>query len=272
MSLTVRRAGDIPRDLSWLDWTFVRDISPDGRTVLFYDGGSNEKTSGAWVRPLEGGDAVRLGEGDPGKFSPDGRWIIASTPETAGLPQLILIPVEAGRARMLPGPGGSISAPSFVGPNTILFVRSEKGTREVWRMQTDGRGARSLGAAGCDLPMGSPSGSAFVCVAGETKRTLYVYPMDSRPGRKLYELPEGGEFIYARWNVPGDRVFAVTRDRSLLTLDSSTGALLGEETLPLVGATGQDRLVAAALDAEATIQAYSVWRLSSGLYLASGLR
>jgi serine/threonine protein kinase len=272
MSLTVRRAGDVPRDLSWLDWTFVRDISPDGRTALFYDGGSTEKTSGVWVRPLEGGDAVRLGGGYPGKFSPDGRWIIASTQETAGLPQLVLIPVEAGRARPLRGPGGSISAPSFVGPKTLLFVRSEKGTREVWRMETDGRGARSLGAAGCDLPMASPSGSSFVCVAGETKRTLAVYPMERHPGRKLYELPVGGEFIYARWSVPGDRVFAVTRDRRLLTLDSSTGALLGEETLPVVAATGQDRLVAAALDAEAKIQAYSVWRISSGLYLATAVR
>jgi hypothetical protein len=139
-------------------------------------------------------------------------------------------------------------------------------------METDGSAARSLGAAGCDTPIASPSGSSFLCVQGERRRTLFVYPMSKGLGRKLYELPNGEKFIYIRWNGTGDRIFAVTRDRRLLTLDSSTGALVREETIPLAGIPGQDRLISAALDAEATIQAYSMIRLSSDLYLASGIR
>jgi hypothetical protein len=75
-----------------------------------------------------------------------------------------------------------------------------------------------------------------------------------------------------RWNGSGDRIHAVTRDRRLLTLDSATGALIREGTIPVSGTPGQDRLIAAALDAEATIEAYSMIRLSSDLYLASGIR
>ena len=272
IDLTVRSATQDPHDFSWLGWTLVTDISPDGKLALFYDGGPTEKTMGVWVRPLDGGDATRLGDGYPGKFSPDGRWVIGLTRPLSGPPQLVLIPVEAGGTRRLSTPGADVSAPSFVGPSTLLFVRSEKGVSEVWRMETDGSGARSLGAQGCGAPTASPSATSFVCVEGGRRERLVLHLMDKGPGRRLYELPNGGEFIYARWNGRGDRIFAVTRDRRLLTLDSSTGALVREETIPVAGTPGQDRLIAAALDAGAEIQAYSIIRSSSDLYLASGIR
>jgi eukaryotic-like serine/threonine-protein kinase len=272
VNLTVRRGAEDPHDLSWLGWTLIRDISPDGKTALFFDGGPTEKTAGVWIRPLEGGDATRLGEGFPGKFSPDGRSIVAVTRPLSGAPQLILIPVEAGGVHRLPTSVGDVSAPSFAGPSTLLFVRSEKGDREVWSMETDGSGARSLGGAGCDMPVASPSGSSFLCLKGERRRSLYLYPIKGGPGRKLYELPNEGDFVYARWSTTGDRIFGVTRNRRLLTLDSSTGTLLREEAIPLAEATDQERLIAAALDAEAATRACSSIRISSDLYLASGIR
>jgi hypothetical protein len=272
IGLTVRRGAEDPHDLSWLGWTLIRDISPDGKTALFFDGGPTEKTSGVWIRPLEGGDATRLGEGFPGKFSPDGRSIVAVTRPLSGAPQLILIPVEAGGVRRLPTSVGDVSAPSFAGPSTLLFVRSEKGVREVWTVETDGSGARSLGGAGCDMPIASPSGSSFLCLMGERRRSLFLFPIKSGPGRKLYELPNDGDFVYARWSATGDRIFGVTRNRRLLTLDSSTGTLLREEAIALAGTTGEGRLIAAALDREATTRAYSIIQISSDLYLASGIR
>jgi hypothetical protein len=272
VELTARRGAEEPHDLSWLGWTLIRDISPDGKTALFYDGGPSEKTAGVWIRPLEGGDATRLGEGFPGKFSPDGKSVVAVTRPLSGAPELILIPVEAGAVRRLPASAGNVSSPSFAGPNTLLFVRSEKGTREVWTMETDGSGARSLGGAGCDMPAASPSGSSFLCVQGERHRSLFVFPIKGGPGRKLCEIPNDGGFIYARWNGTGDRILAVTRNRRLLTLDSATGAVLQDEAIPLAGTSGQANLIAAALDAQAATRAYSVIRTSSDLYLASGIR
>jgi hypothetical protein len=96
--------------------------------------------------------------------------------------------------------------------------------------------------------------------------------MKSGPGRKLYELPNDGKFVYARWSAAGDRIFGVTRNRRLLTLDSSTGTLLRDEAIPFAGTTGQAQLIAAALDAEAATRAFSILRTSSDLYLASGIR
>ena len=270
--LTVRRGAEDPRDLSWLGWTVIRDISPDGKTALFYDGGPSEKTSGVWIRPLDGGDATRLGEGYPGKFSPDGRWVVAVTRPLSGAPQLLLVPVEAGGIRRLPSPGGDLSSPSFAGPGTLLFVRTERGASEVWTMETDGSRARSAGATGCDMPIASPSGSSFLCLKGEPRRSLFLYPIQGGPGRKLYELPNGRDFVYARWSGRGDRIFGVTRDRQLLTLDSSTGTVLREEAIAIAGTTGQERLIAAALDQEGEARAYSTIRTTADLYLATGIR
>jgi hypothetical protein len=272
VNLTVRLAGGAPSDLSWMGWTLVKDVSPDRKSVLFYDGGTIEKALGVWIRSLEGGDAVRLGDGEPGGFSPDGRSVVATTRPPSGPPQLILIPVSAGVPRQLTFSEASHSWPSFAGPNTVLFIRSQGVASEVWRMETDGSGARSLGASGCHLPLANPSGTAFVCSSMETPGALFVYPMEKGPGRKIFEIPDGGPFIYVRWNQTGDRVLAATRDRRLLTLESSSGRLVSDQRLALTESAGYGPALAAALSADNAVQAYSVMRSSSSLYIMGGLR
>src|SRR5206468_8159563 len=52
------------RDLSWLDWSLVRDLSPDGKTVLFDESGDGAGAAYAvGLRKTDGSPAVRLGEG-----------------------------------------------------------------------------------------------------------------------------------------------------------------------------------------------------------------
>jgi hypothetical protein len=179
--------------------------------------------------------------------------------------------VGAGRIRQLTSSKATFSAPSFVDDRTLLVVRTEGDRSGVWTMAMDGSGARSLGAAGCEQPVAAPSRNAFVCVAGD-RSAVFLYPMAGGPGRKLHELPAGGVFLCARWNDAGDRIFAVTRDRQLLTLDSSTGRLVDRKTLPFVGPASQDVLLTAALNRDATVQAYSFVHTSSSLYLATGLK
>jgi eukaryotic-like serine/threonine-protein kinase len=271
VAMFVRRSGGLPKDLTWLGSSLITDISPDGGSLLFEDSGAGETSLGTWMRPVDGGDAVRLGTAALGRFSPDGRSIIALTHPLSGPQQLVLIPVGPGTPRQLTSSQASHSTPSFGGPNTILFVRSEAGRSEVWRMAMDGTGVRSLGAEGCDMPSASPSGESFLCRGGETKGALYVFPMNGGKGRKLYELPQGTPINYARWSGSGEQVFTVTRDLRLITIEASTGRVLASESLNLGDAVGSDALIGAALSADATIQAYSFDRFSSGLYLADGL-
>ncbi|HEY4229111.1 MAG TPA: protein kinase, partial [Thermoanaerobaculia bacterium] len=210
--MVLRRRGLPSRDLTWLGSSLVADVSTDGKSLLFLDGGATEKTYGSWIRPLAGGDAVRLAAAAPGSFSPDGQWIVAMTPQLSGPPQLMTIPVGPGAAHQITSDSASHSGPSFAGPNTILFERALGGASEIWRMARDGTGTRSLGASGCDTPSASPSGASFLCRCGEAKGELHVFPMEKGPGRKLFEVPNGEMLIYARWSRSGNEIFAVTSE------------------------------------------------------------
>jgi serine/threonine protein kinase len=269
-TLTIRKKGASPRDRSWFNWTLVSDLSPDGKSVLFFDAGPTEKSSGTWQRPLEGGDAIALGNMLFGRYSPDGRWVVGVTP--AQPPQVVLVPVGAGSSRQLTSPPYIHATPSFATPSTILFVRSgNKGSSEIWSMNADGSGAHALGARDCGLPTANAEATAFLCIGGDWNGAIFTHSFQGGTGRKIFELPEHGVLRYARWSERGERIFAVAADGRLLTLDGA-GKLLSETSLPQPESSENSRILTAALSSDAATQAYSVSRFSSGLFLMGGLR
>lgn len=93
-------SGREARELSWLDWSTVADLSSDGKTILFYEWG--QAVSGnpvVYLRTVDHADAVRLGDGRALALSPDGRWALAlrELPQ----PHLVLLPTGAGTSRTL---------------------------------------------------------------------------------------------------------------------------------------------------------------------------
>jgi serine/threonine protein kinase len=89
--------GTIERDLSWLDATYPRDLSPDGAMLLFDetgDGGGPEY--GVYIRPTTGAPAVRLGDGMARALSPDQRWV--ATVQRSVNAGLTLLPTGAGES------------------------------------------------------------------------------------------------------------------------------------------------------------------------------
>ncbi|HEY7368995.1 MAG TPA: protein kinase [Thermoanaerobaculia bacterium] len=258
-----------PRDMSWLDYTRVTDVSPDGKTVLFFDRGPTTKTWGTWIRPIDGGEAVRLGSWEPGRFSPDARRIVGISQDAEDNGQLVLFPVGAGDSQPLPTPNLSAEEPTFAGPDRILFVGTREGKPQVWTIRTDGSELRALGAPDCALPRPSPSLQSFVCEGGPA---LFVYPMEGGPGRKIFEHPAGKRLWYARFDSSGERLFAVGADRKFFTLDATSGRVLREETLPVPKSLGYAELIDASVDPEGSIVVYSLNVYSSQMYSVSGLR
>jgi serine/threonine protein kinase/Tol biopolymer transport system component len=87
-------------DLSWHDWNSARDISADGKSVLFEDASDAAGPNYAVViRRVDGGLPIRLGEGSSGSLSDDGKWA-ASVPISEPA-QITLLPVGAGQPRTI---------------------------------------------------------------------------------------------------------------------------------------------------------------------------
>src|SRR4029453_12920635 len=116
------------RDLSWLDWSSVGDMAPDGTVFVFSEtgegGGANYS---AYSRKLDGSPPVRLGDGNPHSISADGRWALAISANSSQR-GLLLLPTGAGEARPIPAGGLAVQAACWL-PNgkRILITPNEEG-------------------------------------------------------------------------------------------------------------------------------------------------
>jgi hypothetical protein len=95
------------RELSWLDASFVADLSADGRTVLLTEMG--EGAGGrpvVYLRGTDGSPAVKIGPGFAMALSPDGKWVLAyNRPAGGKAASLALLPTGPGQAHTLDGGG-----------------------------------------------------------------------------------------------------------------------------------------------------------------------
>jgi len=97
--IAVTDDGATQRDVSWLNYSWLRAISDDGKTVLFEEEG-NQAYRGyrVFVRNLDGSSAIELGTGYAIALSKDKAWVLAEQLNDSG-PELWLYPVGAGQAR-----------------------------------------------------------------------------------------------------------------------------------------------------------------------------
>jgi hypothetical protein len=85
------------RDLSWLDYATLRDISPDGSLISFDDWGSAAGASGlAFLRKTDGSPAIKLGQYGEPILSPDARQALALNATTVNLVGFVLLPTGVG--------------------------------------------------------------------------------------------------------------------------------------------------------------------------------
>src|SRR6185295_17092436 len=85
------------RDASWLDWSILADLSPDGRTILFSEtreGGGAQ--SAVYLRRADEPAPIHLGDGIGDALSPDGKWALCHQGA-----KLVLVPTGTGQAREL---------------------------------------------------------------------------------------------------------------------------------------------------------------------------
>src|SRR5262249_48415835 len=117
-------AAAVERNLTWLNWSFPNDISADDQSVVFDE--QNVEPQAVYLRKLDGSPAVRIGSGAAVGFSPDGRWVLATTDLQNG--EFTLLPPGAGEPRVLPKTGiNAQSAAWFPDGRRFLISGNEPG-------------------------------------------------------------------------------------------------------------------------------------------------
>ncbi|HVE66192.1 MAG TPA: hypothetical protein VNC59_06395, partial [Thermoanaerobaculia bacterium] len=266
---------DRQRDLSWLDWGSVRDVSPDGKLVLFEESGEGGGPGySVYVRNVDGSPAIRLGEGVAQAFSPDGKSVLAIVRPAADR-RLAAYPVGPGEARTISQPGLAVRR-AFWHPD---------GRRIVVQASEPGRGPRVYlqDLAGGKARPFTPEGYrslGFKPLSPDGKSVIL-----QGPDRKVYRYPlEGGEPVLVpsltvEENVEGwtpDGRFAYVSRRSerpmrIHRLEMATGAKeLVRELMP-ADAAGVESVGPALLlpDGKSWVFGYS--RILSDLHVVDGL-
>jgi hypothetical protein len=87
------------KELGWFGWSIPRDLSRDGKRLLFEeDGEGGGPNYTVFVRDTNGSPPVKIGEGRAETISPDSKWVITQPIQQAALR---VVPTGAGEARQL---------------------------------------------------------------------------------------------------------------------------------------------------------------------------
>ncbi len=276
-TLFMGRGENTERNLSWHNESVLEDLSADGKTALFIDGGAaTEEHWGAYLRKTDGSPAVRLGDLLGGRLSPDGNWVIAA-PQTGSDMQdsLFLLPTGAGQIRQLKSDKLPLSGEWNWLPDghAFLFTAAEEGKRPRTYVQSLSGGAPvPITPEGVTGWLPTPDGKFLVTRNSPT--TGVLYPIGG--GAQAYVLGFIRGDAMVRWHADGRRLFVAQRqpdswDVSLIDPHSGKRETWRRIT-PSVERTGLTSLARLRLSADGECYAYSAIRTLSELYVVDGLR
>lgn len=262
------------RDLSWLNWVRVSEISADGKTFVFTHFGQGSGTNyRVYLRKTDGSPAIQLGEGYGSSLSPDGRWVVSvlSSP-----PQLVLLPTGAGHAIRLDRfqiDQYNFGASWLPDGKSIVFIGKEPGhSQRSYVQNIDGGAPRPVTPDGISGSLVSPDGKFVLASDLNVKKAPSIYPLDGGASRAIPGLTDGERVL--RWGIDGRSLY-VCRYRELplrvFKLDVTTGHKeLWKEIAPADSAG-----ILGSLNPQVTPDGkgyvYQFTRSLSDLYLVSGL-
>ncbi len=132
--------GEIVRDLSWLDFGYLRSVSDDGKTILFEEEGNTNQGYTVFVRDVDGSPAVALGEGYGLALSPDKHWALGQKLKEP-TDEIWLLPVGPGEPRRISPPNlQPLIAASFLsdGKRIVYIAREAKHPPRTWLQDLSG--------------------------------------------------------------------------------------------------------------------------------------
>jgi dipeptidyl aminopeptidase/acylaminoacyl peptidase len=265
---------DPERDASWLDWSILADLSPDGKTLLFSEtreGGGAK--SAVYLRRANSPAPVRLADGMGDALSPDGKWVLARQGA-----KLMVVPTGTGEPRELQVNGTFESGAVWLPDSRRVIVGGAVG-KETYRLHVvDTLDEKSSPVS----PEGIWSGGvrAFAVspdsrfVAGmNADETIVLYPLDGTaavpiPGVEKGEIPiqfsADGSMLYVY------RPTALPARIHRVTLATGQRELWRE--LKAADPAGVYKIAPVTITPDGNAYAYTALRVLSELYLTEGVR
>jgi Tol biopolymer transport system component len=202
----VAPGGKEERELGWFGWSVLRDISRDGRKILFdeeADGGGPNYT--VFLRDTDGSPPVRISDGNAMAISPDSKWVI--TKPAKGGP-LKLVPAGAGEPRQLTHDAVSYSLATWlVDGKRVLAAGIEPGhgARDyLIEVSTgDSNAITPEGVAGVNL---SPDDKSAAVLGSNGK--WGIWPLEGSAMRPIPGLDASYDVI--GWSSDGESVYAAS--------------------------------------------------------------
>jgi serine/threonine protein kinase/dipeptidyl aminopeptidase/acylaminoacyl peptidase len=262
-------------ELSWHDWNVAKDISPDGKFVLFED--ASEAAGPGYavaLRKLDGTLPVRLGDGSAGGLSPDGKWAISVS--TTQPQQVSLLPIGAGQPRSVEVRGlehiQSGWARFLTDGQRLIANGNEQGhATRCYVLNLVGGKPKPVTPEGTVCGPSSPD-SHFVVGVGPNS-AVAIYPIGEGSSRSIPGLEAG--FLPVQWSSDGSVLYGYHLGELpsriyKVAIDSGKQTVV-QELRPGVPA-GVVMVAPVQVSRDGKRFAYSYNQTLSVLYLISGLR
>jgi hypothetical protein len=145
--LQFKGAGDNKeRDLAWLDYACLRDLSTDGSEVTFDDWGQAAGAASlAYLRKTDGSPAVKLGAWWLPVLSPGGTQVLATYANSVGVGGKALLPTGVGEVQKLEDKMQQTGARGFVpGGKSVYFAGNDGHGWQMYLQDVSGSPERAV--------------------------------------------------------------------------------------------------------------------------------
>jgi Tol biopolymer transport system component len=203
------------RNLSYLDCTVPRDLSADGRMMLFDETGDGEVPEyGVYLRQTSGGPPVRLGNGLGRTISPDQRWVITLDRSLQGI---TVLPTAVGDSFTIQDPElHEHRAANWLSDGRhVVFSAAKRGSgQQLFLYSLDSGKTCPLSSEGIIGPAAvAPDGQRVVAVRVEDRSTWLFALEAAIPPTRLEQVPCTD--IAIQWSADGRALYLRRRGGEL---------------------------------------------------------
>jgi Tol biopolymer transport system component len=265
--------GKEEHELGWFGWSELRDISPDGRKILFEeegDGGGPNYT--VFLRDTDGSPPSRIGEGLALAISPDAKWAVVRGAK--GGP-LTLIPTGAGESRQLTHDSVTYESAQFLpdGKHLIAWgIETGHGGRD-YLIDVSSGDAKPVTPEGISGIVVSPDGRSVAVRGPDGKRG--IWSLDQGQFRPIPGLESNSRII--GFTPDGESVYVVpvlrgAKSSKVSRVNIQTGKMELWKTLGEEKGAGVTSIAAPHLSADGNAYAYIYVQILSEAYVVTGLK